>query len=55
MEITKNKFEEYERWRKLGFFNMLDYDSWQTHTTLTREEWFEILNNYSQYKKQFDV
>ena len=53
-EITKEKFEEYRRWQRLGFYNMLDYNSWRTHTTLTEDEWFEIVNNYSQYKEQFE-
>lgn len=53
MEITKSKFEEFERWRMLGFFNMLDYDSWRTHTILTEGEWFEIIKNYDHYKSIF--
>lgn len=53
--ITKEKFEEYERWRNLGFFNMLDYSSWRTHTTLSKDEWFEIIHNYPQYSKQFGL
>lgn len=52
--ITKEKFGEYRVWQGIGYYNMLNYDSWKEHTTLTREEWLEIINNYSKYLEMYE-
>lgn len=46
--ITKEQFEDYLSCQKSGRFNMLDYNSWSPHTNLTKDEWFEIIRNYSE-------
>lgn len=53
MKITKEKFQEYISLQNDGMFNMLDYNSYKPYTNLSRQEWFEIISNYSKYKEQF--
>lgn len=50
--ITKEHFLEYLRWQRIGRFNMLDYNSWEPYTGLSRSAWFEIVYHYSDYHKK---
>lgn len=63
--ITKRNWVTYRACQRIGFFNMLDYEGWSNlwnklpriewpFGKLTRDEWFEILNNYSHYKELFN-
>lgn len=54
-EITKEKFEDYLYCQEIGYWNMFDYNSYKDNdiTSLTKEEWKEIIKNYSFYKKKF--
>lgn len=55
MNITKEKWQDYRRCQKLGYWNMLDYTSY-VHaklTKLTEDEWKEIVKNYSKYVAQY--
>lgn len=54
-EITKEKFEDYLRCQQLGTYNVFDYNSYfgDGLTSLTKDEWKEIIVNYLQYKKKF--
>lgn len=54
MIISKRDFNEYVRCQNLGYFNMLDYDSWQHYTFLNKETWFYIINNYNRYNKMYN-
>lgn len=62
--ITAEHWMTYRACQEIGFFNMLDYESWANLWSrlpsiewpfgkLTRDEWFEIIKNYTYYKKQF--
>lgn len=53
--ITKEHFLEYLRWQRIGRFNMLDYNSWEPYTGLSRSAWFEIVYHYSDYHKKIHV
>lgn len=53
IEITKEHFLEYLRCQSMGLFNMLDYNSWERYTGLSRSAWFEIVYHYSEYYKEF--
>ena len=52
MEITKEQFEEYEKVRQSGVFNMLDPDA-RLLTSLSKGEWIEIITNYNKYSKLY--
>ena len=54
--ITKRKFEDYRSCQSLGFWNMLDYRSYRNNglTSLTEDEWLEIIKRYSEFAKKFD-
>lgn len=63
--ITAVHWHAYRACQEIGFFNMLDYEHWSElwnrlpriewpFHKLTKEEWFEILNNYSQYKEKYE-
>ena len=51
--ISRQQFDEYRRCQCLGVFNMLDYNSWKHYTTLTKNEWFEIIKEYDTYYDLF--
>lgn len=55
MEITKEKWQDYRRCQELGYWNMYDYTSYAQHklTKLTKDEWLEIIKNYSKYAAQY--
>lgn len=55
MKITKEQFEEYLRCQELGYYNMFDWTSWSRITTLTKEQWVDIMTNYTYYKKKFKI
>ena len=54
--ITKEKFEDYRGCQSLGFWNMLDYRSYRDNglTSLTKDEWLEIIKHYSEFAKKFN-
>lgn len=54
-EITKEKFEDYLHCQQLGTYNVFDYASYYRDglTSLTKDEWKEIIINYLRYKKKF--
>lgn len=51
--ITHGKFREYRRCQSIGWFNMLDYNSWKPYTSLTQDEWFDIIDRYDYYTKLY--
>lgn len=51
--ISKQDFKEYVNCQNLGYFNMLDYDSWKNYTFLTKEKWYHIIRNYTHYHKMY--
>lgn len=51
--IGLNDFIEYVHCQNVGYFNMLDYDSWRDFTSLSRGKWFEIIKNYERYEKMY--
>lgn len=53
--ITKEQFAEYRRCQDLGFWNMYDYASWSSVTTLTEGEWLEIIKNYGELKERYGI
>lgn len=62
--ITAAHWHTYRACQEIGFENMCDYDAWQKmwllpkiewpFLKLTKEEWFEIMKNYSQYKEKYE-
>jgi len=50
IEITKDKFLEYEEIRKSGMFNMFDPDARKT-TNLSKNEWRMIMKDYGKFSK----
>jgi N-acetyl-beta-hexosaminidase len=48
MEVTKEDFEQYEDMRHSGRFNVFDPNA-RRMTGLSKEIYFEIIRNYSQY------
>jgi len=54
VHITPEKFEAYEDLRLSGAINMLDVVNGSRLTGLTRDEYTEIIRNYSEYWKQFN-
>lgn len=53
-EITREQFEEYKRCQELGHFNMFDYRSWKSFTTLTKDQWIEIITHYNELSKKYN-
>lgn len=51
--IGPNDFAEYVRCQNIGYFNMLDYDSWKDFTSLSRKKWHEIIRNYDRYEQMY--
>ncbi len=51
--ITKEKFLAYVRVQNSGVINMLDAEMGTHLSGLTEDEYWEIINNYSKYRKQF--
>jgi hypothetical protein len=45
VEITIEKFEEYEKIRKKGLYNMFDSRAREL-STLTKNEWIVIMKDY---------
>lgn len=54
VNITADKFSEYRRCQKSGRFNMVEYSNWKPYTTLTEDEWYQIITNYDNYLKEFE-
>ena len=54
VNITADKFCEYRRCQKSGRFNMVEYSNWKPYTTLTEDEWYQIITNYDNYLKEFE-
>ena len=52
--VTKEKFEQYERFLKSGTPNMADLKM-QDRTGLSREDCLDILQNYASYAAKFKV
>lgn len=52
--FTKKLYDEYRRCQNLGYFNMLDYESWKPYTTLTRDEWMFIIQNYDYLRRSYE-
>ena len=62
--ITAAHWHTYRACQEIGYENMCDYDAWQKmwllpkiewpFLKLTREEWLEIMKNYSQYKEKYE-
>lgn len=48
VEITIQKFEEYERIRKEGKYNMIDPRAREL-STLSKDEWFRIIKDYDKF------
>jgi len=53
MTITKAKFTAFESLRVKGSINMLDIEQGTKLTGLTKNEYIDIIRNYSKYCKKF--
>ena len=53
MEITKEKFNAYERVRESGVTNMFMITNVMNISGLTKEECLEIMKNYSELEEKF--
>ena len=53
--ITKEQFAEYRRCQELGYWNMYDYTSWSRVTTLSKDEWIAIIENYCELKERYEA
>jgi len=53
MEITKEKFAEYERVRRTGLTNMFDLRNVMDLSDLTRAECVEIMQNYTKLNEKW--
>lgn len=54
MEITKEMFLRYEKVRLSGKYNMImDSELARNKANLSKEEYIEIIKNYSVYKKMY--
>jgi hypothetical protein len=51
--ITKEKFDEYERVRQSGATNMFDVRMVCNLSWLSREEVLSIMNNYGELEEKF--
>ena len=51
--ITRDKFIAYERVRRSGVTNMFAVSTVQRLSKLTKDEIFDIMENYGQYNKQY--
>tara|TARA_R100000234_G_scaffold64042_1_gene38935 strand:+ start:707 stop:871 length:165 start_codon:yes stop_codon:yes gene_type:complete len=52
INIDRDKFQSYFEIQNKGTYNMLDPRARQL-TSLTKEEWMEILKNYDKYKDKY--
>jgi len=52
IQITKDKFLEYEEVRQSGVFNMFDQNARKT-TTLSIKEWRMIMTDYKKLSKEW--
>ena len=52
MSITKESFNKFEKLRTSGDINMMDVKNGCLLSGLSREEYFEILKNYSELKEK---
>lgn len=54
MKITKEMFLRYEKVRLSGKYNMImDSEAARTEAYLSKEEYLEIIKQYSVYKKMY--
>ena len=53
MTITKAKFIAFESLRVKGTINMFDIEQGTKLTGLTKNEYIDIIRNYSKYCKKF--
>lgn len=53
MKIAKAKFIAFESLRVKGSINMLDIEQGTKLTGLTKNEYIDIIRNYSKYCKKF--
>ena len=51
--ITKEKFLAYVRVQNSGVIDMLDVETGTSLSGLTKDEYWEIINNYSKYRTEF--
>ncbi len=52
IDITKDKFNEFERVREDGSYNMFDPRA-RAMTDLTQDEWMTIMSEYKKLKKHW--
>ena len=53
MKATKEQFKAYRRVQNSGEFNMFTPDAILS-TGLDKETYFDIIENYSEYKKEYE-
>lgn len=54
MTITKEMFLRYEKVRTSGKYNMIvEWELARKKAHLTKDEYFEIIKQYSHYKKKY--
>ena len=53
MKASKEQFKAYRRVQKSGDFNMFTPDAILS-TGLDKETYFDIIENYSEYKKEYE-
>ena len=54
MTITKEMFLRYEKVRSSGKYNMIvEWETARKKAHLTKDEYFEIIKQYTHYKKMY--
>jgi len=51
-KATKNEWQQYLRVQEGGMYNMLDPRA-REMTTLTKDQWVDIIKNYGKYMEEF--
>ena len=53
MEISKEKFNDYRKVQYSGVINMFDINNGCKLSGLTRDEYIEIMKNYSKLREKY--
>ena len=53
MKVSKEQFQEYRDVQDSGAFNMFDPQA-REMTTLNKDEWIHIIQNYSELKAEYE-
>lgn len=55
VNITEEKFKAYRELQNSGEINMLDYINGCKLTSLTKDEYVNIIHNYKTYREKFNI